>query len=483
MIVRSFVRILAALAVQRLSASLVDMSSPPAIAFSVGFNNSNCEAHPHYGVQLHEGGWLMVGDSQCWDGSTPGMTRVVFVAVAESNGTLRWSKRLGELGFNYGKGGSQLLDGSIVIGGSKSVRDATAKKAGFDYIEVRALWRLDQHTGALLSETTLPNPGKATGLRDGVMGVEPAGDGTNDAVVTGYVGGEANYDPSTGQYDDEPMFLIFNGVAFAARLSFDAHDRAAKPRVVFSVPLGLNSSFGFVPMQGMRVHHDAANSQLAVSAAACSGPYDDDWNMQFSLLAVDDTTGELVWSKRYPPAGGTGSHPYAMALSPPGDSAPGYVIAGHALGVKPQPIGRLLKARASDGEVVWDRTFIDRDPAFWNLECYGVDATHDGGYIVTCGNGPETIPEHAHWDCHQKTWTAFVYRADHLGKQLWTANVTDAAEQCISDAGEHIVSAKDGGFAVFIDSGTLGKQGTGGNFGLVVSTPETTQSLDNQTSW
>ena len=67
------------------------------------------------------------------------------------------------------------------------------------------------------------------------------------------------------------MFLIFNGVAFAARFAFDEQDRTAKPSVVFSVPLGLNNSFGYVPMQGMRVHHDTTNGQLAVSAAACSG--------------------------------------------------------------------------------------------------------------------------------------------------------------------------------------------------------------------
>ena len=58
----------------------------------------------------------------------------------------------------------------------------------------------------------------------------------------------------------------------------------------------------------------------------------------------------------------------------------------------------------------------------------GVDATLDGGYIVTCGDGPETTPK---WmkDCHEKTWTAFVYRADGLGQPLWTANVTDAADR------------------------------------------------------
>ena len=73
------------------AALAVQTPSPPAIAFSVGFNNSNCEAHPHYGVELQDGGWLMVGDSMCWDGSTPGMTRVIFVVVAEADGSLRWS--------------------------------------------------------------------------------------------------------------------------------------------------------------------------------------------------------------------------------------------------------------------------------------------------------------------------------------------------------------------------------------------------------
>ena len=66
-----------------------------------------------------------------------------------------------------------------------------------------------------------------------------------------------------------------------------------------------------------------------------------------------------------------------------------------------------------------DRTFVDRDPEYWNIECYGVDATHDGGYIVTCGNGPRRF---------QSTYTGIAtkrlglsrYRYHHLGRQLWT---------------------------------------------------------------
>jgi len=124
----------------------------PAVKFSAGYNNSNCEAHPHAGVELQDGGWLMVGDSQCWDGSAP-FKRGVFVVATEPDGALRWSSVLGSLGFNYGKYGSQLSDGTVIVGGSKSVHDADAASAGYAYIEVRALWRLDVRTGQLLSET------------------------------------------------------------------------------------------------------------------------------------------------------------------------------------------------------------------------------------------------------------------------------------------------------------------------------------------
>ena len=47
------------------------------------------------------------------------------------------------------------------------------------------------------------------------------------------------------------------------------------------------------------------------------------------------------------------------------------------------------------------------------------------------------------------------------------------ARSCVNDAAEHVVAARAGGYAVYVDSGTLGKPGTGGNFGLVVLAPDT----------
>ena len=70
-------------------------------------------------------------------------------------------------------------------------------------------------------------------------------------------------------------------------------------------------------------------------------------------------------------------------------------------------------------------------------------------------------------DCHEAAWDAYLYETDADGATLWAANLTDASAECINDAGEFVVTARDGGFAVYVDSGTLGRPGTGGNFGLV----------------
>ena len=69
--------------------------------------------------------------------------------------------------------------------------------------------------------------------------------------------------------------------------------------------LGLNATYGFVPMQGMRTH--MRGDTVAVSAAANTGPYGGDWGMQFSLMNLDSTTAALRWAKMYAKA--DGSHP------------------------------------------------------------------------------------------------------------------------------------------------------------------------------
>ena len=84
------------------------------------------------------------------------------------------------------------------------------------------------------------------------------------------------------------------------RLSFSTADLAASPTIEFEVELGLNASYGFQPMQGMRIHMmPGKHHAIAISAASCTGPYDGQWTMHFSLLRLHATTGELQWAKIY----------------------------------------------------------------------------------------------------------------------------------------------------------------------------------------
>lgn len=82
-------------------------------------------------------------------------------------------------------------------------------------------------------------------------------------MATGFEGSEGNYD------DDEPMFLIGGGHAFAMRLSFPINDLHGPPTVEFHA--SLERSDTWTPMQGMRVFEDPRHGQVIISAAASTG--------------------------------------------------------------------------------------------------------------------------------------------------------------------------------------------------------------------
>ena len=50
--------------------------------------------------------------------------------------------------------------------------------------------------------------------------------------------------------------------------------------------------------------------------------------------------------------------------------------------------GRLLKVEPSAGGVIFDHRFTSKLP-HRNIECYGLQSTPDGGFILTCGTGVE----------------------------------------------------------------------------------------------
>ena len=127
---------------------------------------------------------------------------------------------------------------------------------------------------------------------------------------------------------------------------------------------------------------------------------------------------QVLWSKLFKTE--TGSHPYALTLAENED----VVIAGLAVPDDRQPEGRVVRASINNGSKIWDKRRTDRETTDYNVECYGVAPTPSGGFVVTCGDGPMTPPRS--FDCHERTWTAYLYELDGDGTFLWATNLTNA---------------------------------------------------------
>lgn len=426
--------------------------APPAVAWAKGYGNGGCEAHPHAGVQTRDGGFLMVGDSQCYDGSNAELKRMIFVVKTTADGTEEWTRRIGDVYYNYGKFAMELDDGTFLVAGAVSVRDAGSQTG---YAERRALVRLARN-GTVARATLFASA--ARDRLDGFMCVAPGGE-PGVVVATGYAGGVQGY-------DEQPMFLIYGGQAFVTKLRFGAAD--ADPEVLYDVRVMTGAGgASWQAVQGMRVAHDAANGVYAVSALAV--PKSDTGHPEFAVAAFDTATGAAKWAtflpaqNRFHP-GGEQSHPYAFTLAPGGA---GYVVAGIGF-EQGSPWGRAAKV-APSGTLEWDSRFR-QNGTHMNTECYGVSAARDGGFVVTCGTGVEP-EDHPSDPARSKIWMVLMHRTDAAGGEAWQRLYSSNAEMQ-DDAGEYVLTTASGGYAVLIDSQTWGPQGTGGNFGLMLLDPD-----------
>ena len=406
----------------------------------------------------------MVGDSVCFDdpSSTP---RVQFAVKAGADGSLEWKVPLGDSGYNYGKNCLELHDGSLLVVGAVTVGST----------ELRSMHRLDAKSGRTLSHTTFPTPEGYEGGLDGLMGADLVFGEDLSVWVTGYVRGEGS------EEGEEAMFLIGGGSMVAMKLKFPVvvvdGDLVSDPAVLFERVFD-ESSDGFTTPQGMRVLDTQTGSVIVVSTAT---PEDDGLYQMSAISFSSSEPSKTLWRNIYPandanaPASqtnGTMSHPYAMSTS---GKDGGCVIAGHAYPestpnkVEPLPVGRMLRLDA-DGKAVWDARFR-QDPDDHNVECYGVSLTLDGGFIATCGFGcmPETCARPSSKE--NKVWQVLTHRVDGDGNELWENLYTDTSKG--NNAGENIISLREGGYAILIDSTSLGDEGTGGNFGLMVLESDT----------
>lgn len=405
--------------------------SPPGISWVRGYTDGTCESHNHAGVQTDDGGFLLVGDGECYDSPEKGFTRQITVAKVDPTGNMQWLTNVGTVGFNYGKNGVELPDGTFLVVGAIS----EGTKANF--VEKRVIIRFSK-AGTVLHTQTFENV--ENGGVDGLMGVAIAG--PKLVVVTGYVKGVQTY-------TDQPMFLIQGGYAVLTKLWY-SDDYTEDFKVIFEHIFDKpQDTTSFTAYQGMRVVVD--EDGYTFSAASYTTP--EDGNTNFGLVRTD-VDGNVRSMTYLPPSDGYQSHPYAFTAA----SDTGYVIAGLTLRyVDDSPQGRILKV-SSTGEVEFDTSFRQERKGY-STECYGVSICSDGGYIVACGTGPET-------NQGSEPWQNLVQRVDRRGISLWKKVYT--GENSRNGTGEYVVTDRvRGGYAIYMDTQDWGDSGTGGNFAIM----------------
>lgn len=306
-----------------------------------------------------------------------------------------------------------------------------------------------------------PNVAPEAGTGDGFMcATETSEDGT--IVATGWIRGDLGY-------IDQPMFIIW-GTPFIMKIKLGA--TMEESSIIFDKEVQSSGSDDFVGIQGMRIYEDTHNQVYAMAVET----HHKENTVEEMGVATLDFNGDLKWFKFFPAdriQGTSMSQAYAFTLARDGS---GYAVAGH--GFKGNPWGRLIKVDPS-GNLLWDKRFRNCEDESTNCdevntECYGVDTTADNGFVVTCGTGCTGK------DCTARdgTWMAYVHRTDENGNALWSKDYS--SNQDANNAGEYIVTTRNGGYAVYIDANSWGPKSTGGNFGLMLLNSDVDSSVNVQ---
>jgi len=385
-----------------------------------------------------------VGDGLDFTHKDPAINRYVYVLKTDANGNEEWRLILGTVGWNYGKFAIQLDDDTFVLSG------AFTAVVNREHVLHRGLVHIGVNGTVLQGPMLLPV--QQAGRQEGFTGIALAEDGA--LVATGFYNAYKNY-------PDEAMFLVYG----QAGLTKFARDSSGQWSVAFDILLNTTGQ-PFTAAEGMRVLYDETERVYVMSHTVQLQNPVQPGTFEFGISAFT-LDGKLKWTRAFPAQSGnlTGlaSHPYALTLGNDGS----YAIGGLAAGVNVTQ-GRLVSVTPT-GDLQFDRRFHGHFD--YNIECYGVQPTRDGGYILTCGYGLKSIryPNETDYDL---TWRALVQRTDSAGEPLWQTTYGNRSTH-LSNAGEYIISTRDGGYAVYIDSKEWGNPGLGGSFALLRLMPDT----------
>lgn len=431
----------------------INLASADSVSFYVARSLTGIEdAHAVAGIETSDGGFVLVGKAAECESCA---NIEAFAVKFSSSGAYQWSWRSQHLNADDGAlSTAQLATGDILVVGYRNVGGTFR----------RAITRLADATG-VEAWTALWGVGSTHGAWESIE-VTASGDGVLLAGLTNSNDASEFWFKSYGN--------VIDGQALVSKVPLAALSGSSAPvEAAVAQQLGAWSYTATSYMTCKAALPAGTSSSGAVVALLYS-----EWE-QATLVLLDESNGGVRWGPNdFGSAHGEGT---AVAVAADGS---GFVISGHGDGgVSGALSGRLSKVSAA-GAYEWSRSYsVGGTPALIFNECWGVQASSDGGFILACGAGIEECHDGQSAQLRQDclagrgdtrpgavprpagVWHSLVVRTSSTGAVLWQRvdqhlDATDPALgqpgwHAASSASEWVVKCADGGFA-FVQDETRG---------------------------
>ena len=391
------------------------------------------DPHPVHGAHVENGSYVLVGKSIDSQGgtqgfvvqiNTEGLSDYVFLED-ESLQQNSWSHTFGTAGAFNAANAVAVHESGIFVVGVTTV----------DGIPERLVNKYDR-SGNLVWSASFSSNGSESAFE--YISTSPDGGlilaGFVDGVEEGIEGFKSYGNPVGGT----------GSVAYLSEQQLESD--SAPSSFLWEQEYGLNSIRSIQPMEDGFVF---------------VGAYEEEW---YEVVRIDSDGTEL-WKTPLL------DHGEATDIAVLSDDS-GFVVTGHVQ--KEGGIDGSVTKISPEGDILWGKNygnpeggsglFADLDsgnPALIFDECWGVQATENGGSMLACGTGIEGCDEvegALYNECTsdpRTMWRSLLIEIDSNGEELWSR--TDSylfdGQEAAETASEYLIQGEEGSYASIMDQG------------------------------
>ena len=410
-------------------------SNAPGVIFYIAIGEDCCgeDPHPVHGVETLDGGFVLCGKSIDSEGNWDGFLLKIGPSIPEGNTfmeedsshTYTWSQTFGQAG--------KMDAANNVVSIGNSVFVAGIKESSTNGVQ-RVLQKYNSTTGALIWSQIFSSNNESA--FESMHITETGG-----AILSGFVEGESGGVEGFKSYGN-PV----SGIANILYLSAEQLSSSEPPEQ--AIWEQQYNSFGSI--RSVR----SIDEGFVFVASNTEELY---------VVVHIDGAGNMIWQTELSNHGEATD----IAVLSKDDEVIGMAISGHKSIDK--GIDGSVTMLDMDGEILWNKNYgnpvgginefsgLDEGNPKWIFdECWGIQSTDQGSFILACGTGIEDCIGHG-ISCRQdprNKWRGFLTEIDTEGEQIWYRTDSyyfEGEPEAAASASEYVFRTSGGNYASVVD--------------------------------